>query len=79
MYLNAAIGLVPAAAGAQIGSLDELVLELSNVRVLRSELDLVGLAADDLFNAVARFLERVVLRAATELDHRSESARDLRR
>jgi len=70
---------VPGAARAQIRALDELVLELPYIRVLRRELDLVGLAPDDLLDAVARFLERLVLWTAAELDDRCEGARDLGR
>src|SRR5439155_8419223 len=79
IYLNASVGLVPGAARAEIGALDELVLQLPDVGVLRRELHLVGLAPHDLLDAVARFLERRVLGATAELDHRREGACDLRR
>src|SRR5438094_8510107 len=79
IYLDASERLVASAARAQIRALDELVLELAHVRVLRSQLDLVGLPADDLLDPVARLLECLVLGSAARLGHRRERARDLRR
>ena len=79
MYLNTSERLVAAAARAEIRTFDELMLELADVSVLRRELDLIGLAPDDLLDTVARFLERLVFRTPSELDHRCERARDLRR
>ena len=55
------------------------MLQLSHVRVLRCQLDLVQLATDDLLDPVARLLEGLVLGTAAKLDHRRERARDLRR
>src|SRR5439155_5014980 len=79
IYLDAPERLVAGATRAQIRALDELVLELAHVRVLRSQLDLVGLPADDLLDPVARLLERLVLGPAAQLDHRRERARNLGR
>ena len=53
------------------------MLQLAHVRVLRGELDLVGLSSDDLLDPVPRLFESFVLRSAAELDHRREGARDL--
>src|SRR2546427_3256343 len=76
--LDAAVGLVTGRSRAQVRALDELVLQLADVRVLWRQLDLVGLAAGHLLDRVARLLERLVLGPAPQLEHRGERARDLR-
>src|SRR5437762_3380203 len=77
--LDAAQRLVAGAAGREVRPLDELVLELPHVRILRRELDLFGRAGGDLLDRLAGLRERLVLGSAPELDDRSERTRDLRR
>src|SRR2546428_4372852 len=52
--LDAAVGLVPGRSRAQVRALDELVLQLADVRVLWRQLDLVGFAAGHLLDRVPR-------------------------
>src|SRR5207248_1495329 len=66
------------AARVEIGALDELVLELADVCVLRLELHLFARAGGDGVDRLAGLIERVFLRTAAQLEHARERARDLR-
>src|SRR5207248_5381789 len=79
MDLDAPARLVPGAARAQVRALDELVLELPDVRVLGLELHLVAGAGCHGLDRLAGLVERVLLWTPSELKDAREGARDLGR
>src|SRR5258708_28857186 len=78
MDLDAPVRFVSGAARAEVRALDELVLELPDVRVLRLELHLIAGTGRDRLDRLTGLVERVLLRTAPELEDARERARDLR-
>src|SRR5438034_8827597 len=79
MDLDAPARLVPGAARAEVRALDELVLELPDVRVLRLELHLIAGTGRHRVDRLAGLVERVLLGTPPELEDARERARDLGR
>src|SRR5437016_1759389 len=79
MDLDTPARLVPGAARAEVRALDELVLELPDIRVLRLELHLIAGTCRHRLDRLAGLVEGVLLWTAPELEDAGERARDLRR